>query len=144
MKPLAERMEAKYMPEPNTGCWLWFGSTVNGYGTIRLDRSRQVVKAHRLMYEHAVGPIPEGLQLDHLCRVRCCVNPDHLEPVTQQENMRRGELAAYYARSKAHCPQGHAYDAENTGWRTRNRAGGGTYRACRTCSRERMRARRAQ
>ena len=71
-------------------CWLWTGATASGYGLFWDERQ---VRAHRWAYESEVGPIPEGLQLDHLCRVPLCVRPDHLEPVTGAENMRRMWLA---------------------------------------------------
>jgi len=91
----AEWFDAKWTPEPNTGCWLWTASTnKNGYGQFRfgsqVDGTRTMVLAHRWAYEHLVGPIPEGLQLDHLCRAPWCVNPEHLEPVTNRENTVRG------------------------------------------------------
>jgi hypothetical protein len=110
------------------GCWVWNGAPMNtGYGQYR-NRL-----AHRLVYELLVGPIPESLTLDHLCRNRICVNPAHLEPVTFKENVLRGEsLPARNAR-KTHCPQGHPYDEENTYVSPRG------WRQCRTCIRERMR-----
>lgn len=78
-----------YIPEPNSGCWLWFGATTErGYGVVVANG--RSIRAHRISYETAKGQIPEGLVLDHLCRVHCCVNPDHLEAVTQLENVRRG------------------------------------------------------
>ena len=83
-----------------SGCWVWKGATVKGYGTLHLaDRSR--VLAHRYAYERLVGPIPRGLVSDHLCRNPLCVNPAHIEPVTIAENTRRGGLAV------THCPRGH-------------------------------------
>lgn len=94
-----------------------------------MDGERKVV--HRIAYELLVGPIPDGLQLDHLCRVRNCVNPDHLEPVTGQENMRRG-----YFGTKTHCPNGHAYDEANTYIFSNTR---GRHRQCRTCTNQRTR-----
>ena len=94
-------------------CWLWAASiNSRGYGQFKMDgRSWQ---AHRIAYELQVGPIPDGLQIDHLCRVRACVNPDHLEAVSQEENIRRGEGVAVANAIKTHCPQGHPYDEANT------------------------------
>lgn len=92
-----------------TGCWLWAANTSMGYGQIIHD-GRQV-GAHRVAYEVLVGPIPEGLHIDHLCRVRHCVNPGHLEPVTQKENNRRALL---HVAAKTHCKRGHEFTPENT------------------------------
>lgn len=72
-------------------CWVWTGATRGGYGRVKLSTLGQTVSTHRLSYEHHVGPIPDGKVLDHLCRNRACMNPAHLEPVTHQENIRRGE-----------------------------------------------------
>jgi hypothetical protein len=106
---LDERL-GQYTPEPNSGCWLWLGGlTTSGYGYTG-HRSSSVA-AHRLSYEKHRGPIPEGLVLDHKCRVRSCINPDHLEPVTSAENYRRGKLHRQY---KPHCSRGHLYTAETT------------------------------
>jgi hypothetical protein len=104
-----------------TGCWLWGGHIdKRGYGRLRGKG------AHRLTYQEFVGPIPDGLDLDHLCRVTACVNPQHLEPVTPIENIRR-RSAAYKA-----CKHGHEFTPENT-YRHSGR------RHCRTCQRERQR-----
>jgi hypothetical protein len=104
-------------------CWAWTGGRSGGrYGMYR----RQY--AHRIAYEQLVGPIPDGLELDHLCRNTLCVNPDHLEPVTHAENTRRGFGPAGMAARRTHCPHGHPYDAANT----YVRATGG--RRCRICS----------
>ena len=75
-------------------CWEWTGSNDRGYGMFRLDG--RTVRAHRWAWETLVGPIPRGLHLDHLCRNPPCVNPDHLEPVTQPENIRRGHAALWW------------------------------------------------
>lgn len=81
------RFDSLISPEPNTGCWLWLGTlSDNGYGIYAHRR------AHRIAFEQMKGGIPPGLDLDHLCRVRCCVNPEHLEPVTRKENCRRSPL----------------------------------------------------
>lgn len=106
-------------------CWLWISYVgKNGYGYF----GRQL--AHRVSYETHKGPIPIGLDLDHLCRVRRCINPDHLEPVTRRENARRGIKGVL----TTHCPQGHEYSLANT------RLNNGR-RICKTCHRAREHAR---
>lgn len=106
------RYLSKFHVDIPTGCWLWTAATIQkGYGQFWYDGKLQY--AHRIAYELLVGPIPNGLQLDHLCRVRNCVNPEHLEPVTNQENCRRGETGAHNG-IKTHCPHGHPYDEINT------------------------------
>lgn len=132
----------KSIPEPNTGCWLWLGQLRDGYG--RLHSDGKLLQAHRVSYEAFVCDIPDGLQIDHLCRVRCCVNPEHLEPVTQLENVRRGDaaggrFAAAFQRAKTHCPKGHPYSEENTEHR---KVGSRRCRACHRAERQRVRDRR--
>ncbi len=113
-------------------CWLWLPpDDGNGYG--QFHRKGSVIRAHRFAYEDMVGPIPDGLELDHLCRVRRCVNPSHLEPVTTEENLLRGMGPAAINARKTHCPQGHPYDEANT-YRYKNKRG------CRACVRERRTA----
>lgn len=125
---LAERFWSKVDAEGD--CWEWTAGKCRGYGLFRVQR--QNVLAHRWAWEYLVGPIPEGLHIDHLCRNPPCVNPDHLEPVTQAENTRRG-AAGIWARSKTHCPQGHPYTGENLVIeRHAERVG----RACRECRRQ--------
>lgn len=98
--------------EPD-GCWTWLGPVQSsGYGWGRVGNVRGL--AHRLFYEEANGPIPDGLQIDHLCRNRLCVRPDHLEAVTQRTNLLRGEGVAGANARKTHCPKGHPYDEQNT------------------------------
>ena len=120
-QPLIERFMHLVSPEPNTGCWLWFGSgTQNGYGQFWISSRRSQV-AHKFLYESIHGPIGHGLNLDHLCRVRCCVNPNHLEPVTRAENLRRSPIRTAGAQASAkaraaqsHCKRGHEFTQENT------------------------------
>jgi hypothetical protein len=126
------------MLEPDTGCWLWLGAVKrNGYGGLRHDGVN--LYAHRVSYECHRGPIPIGLELDHLCRVRHCINPDHLEPVTHSQNVRRGTAGSAVAvlqRMKTHCPAGHPYDEANT-YQYKQK------RQCRACKMEWKRRRAA-
>lgn len=112
--PLMERIESKIIPEPNSGCWIWLGA-VNcwGYGQLNM-RGRGTSLVHRILYEQKYGPIPAGLECDHLCRVRCCVNPDHIEPVTKRVNMERGNSPSMRQARQTHCKNGHPFDQENT------------------------------
>lgn len=91
-RPVFERVMARVRVDETSGCWIFTGAiSTSGYGRVGLGaRSEGLAQAHRVTYEHLVGPIPEGLDIDHLCRVRACVNPAHLEPVTRRENCRRG------------------------------------------------------
>lgn len=108
-------------------CWEWMGAIHKlGYGRFGITQGVQW-QAHRFAYTELVGPIPEGLHLDHLCRNRSCVNPDHLEPVTAAENTLRAKPGSRNA-AKTHCPRGHAYDDENTIRRNGKRF-------CRACAR---------
>jgi hypothetical protein len=113
-----ERTQARFWAKVNKTetCWLWTGaSNQAGYGSVTIDG--QQYYAHRIAYQWLIGPIPSGLPLDHLCRQTACVNPSHLEPVTQRENVMRGlspGLAAARQLGKTECPQGHPYDETNT------------------------------
>lgn len=131
---LPDRFWDKAVPEPNSGCWLWAGAHVwNEYGVIRSDG--RAVYAHRYSYEGLIGRIPDGLQLDHRCRTRSCVNPSHLEAVTQRENLRRGERGQEWG-TETHCRYGHEYTEKNTAPRADRKNG----RACRECNRNKARA----
>lgn len=124
--PLRERLERRTL-YADDGCWLWEGShDQHGYGKIEYPTGKKVF-VHRVGYELLVGPIPGGLVIDHLCRVHNCWNPAHLEPVTSEENVRRG-IGRLHNILKTHCPRGHPYDEKNT-YIT---ASGG--RACKTCT----------
>lgn len=124
---------------PHT-CWLWLGRTnAKGYGRITVNGQGRFV--HRVAYELLVGPIPDGLQIDHVkasgCTNRNCVNPEHLEPVTSRENNLRSDCVSARNAAKTHCPKGHPYDDDNT-YMTK----AGT-RQCRRCNVLRERARAA-
>lgn len=116
------------------GCWRWTGCLQrNGYARTavgsRTDGSRHYVLVHRFVYQSLVGGIPDGLVIDHLCRNRACSNPDHLEPVTPGENIRRG----VFPPKPSHCPHGHPY-SEHAYYRPdRN------HRECRVCNKANMR-----
>lgn len=106
--PILERFFSYVQREPS-GCWLWIGMLNNkGYGTFYVHEYGNKKAAHIFSYEHFVGPVPEGLELDHLCRMTRCVNYEHLEPVTHKENMHRGVKA-----SRAHCAEGHPFSGDN-------------------------------
>lgn len=107
------RFWSKVQLDADTGCWQWTACTADGYGRFHLRRGK-VPPTHRLSYEWLVGPIPEGLHIDHLCRNRGCVNPDHLEPVTPKVNILRGVGPSAQHAVKTHCPSGHEYTTENT------------------------------
>jgi hypothetical protein len=139
--PLIERFWPKVNKEgpvpdnrPELGrCWQWTASTTaGGYGQIRAGGTAgTMLYAHRLAYEFTIGPIPNGLQLDHLCRNRACLNPSHLEPVTNRINGLRGQSFAAINARKTHCPKGHEYTTENTVVDSNTGS-----RSCRTCRRE--------
>lgn len=126
----------------SNGCVLWTGYIApSGYGQFYKRGSGRGAKrgyAHREAYELFVGPIPEGMVIDHLCRVKACVNPMHLEVVTIRENLLRGETLSAANALKTHCPKGHLLAGDNLYIRPDSgpRAGG---RECKTCRRKRMR-----
>lgn len=133
LRPLLDRSGPIARPEvdrfaekvalTDSGCLEWIaGKTQGGYGTFGGSRYAKRHLSHRWSYEYHVGPIPEGFDIDHLCRNRACVNPEHLEAVTRAENIRRAAVL------KTHCPSGHPYDAENTYVRP-----GTTHRVCKAC-----------
>lgn len=113
-----------------TGCWIWKGKLKYGYGRIHFGgRKGESKLAHKIAYEMLIGPVPTGLELDHLCRQRSCCNPEHLEPVTHAENCRRGIsslITKARHKAKTHCKFGHEFTEQNTYRRLRGRA-------CYTC-----------
>lgn len=116
-------------------CWLWKGSLYNGYGSVRAWGKS--TSPHRAAWEMLVGKIPASLQVDHLCRVRNCVNPMHMELVTGKVNTLRGNSRSAINARKTHCPQGHPYNRKNT-W------SGDGMRHCRMCNKLRTRKARAE
>ncbi len=116
---------------PRTKCWLWTAClAANKYGHFWDGKRQQMIVAHLWLWEQENGPVPDGLQLDHRCRIYHCVRPSHLEPVTAQVNAQRSltYLNGQHEREKTHCPQGHPYDEKNTMHKANNK------RVCKTCA----------
>jgi hypothetical protein len=135
--PVLDRLFAKTTPGWN-GCVVFTGAHSATYGQIWWNRAQHL--AHRVAYELMVGPIPDGNVIDHLCSNRSCVNPHHLEPVTQDENVRRaGTPMAARQSAKTRCRRGHEYDLVNTYY-----APGTGHRQCRECNRISRRERNAR
>lgn len=117
--PEVKRFWSYVSKDSNDGCWMWTSFTgPRGYGRFFISRKTSGLKqrlftAHRIAWELLQGPIPAGLQLDHLCRVHGCVNPAHLEIVTCKENILRGESLSAKNAKKTHCPRGHALAGDN-------------------------------
>jgi HNH endonuclease len=113
---MSNTLHQRFWPKVNKTetCWLWTASTKNGYGQIGAGgKHGKPLYAHRVAYELVNGPIPEGLHLDHLCRVTLCVNPAHLEPVTRRENILRGESPIAKQARKTECLRGHPLSGAN-------------------------------
>ena len=124
-KPIQDRFFKKV--KKTKRCWFWTGlKTVTGYGDFWIEGGMR--RAHRVSYQIAIGEIPAGLQIDHLCRVRHCVNPKHLEAVTQTQNTLRGYGFGAINKRKTACPKGHKYDVIKF-------KKGQRFRACSICNR---------
>lgn len=135
VKLLPERIRRRI--DFDGSCWMWLGYIdYDGYGKTTENRRHQL--AHRVVYARLVGPIPQGLTIDHLCRRRACVNPEHLEPVTQKVNTLRGNAVTAENARKTHCGNGHPFDVLNTHW---TRSGTRDCRACKRANEARRRAR---
>ena len=146
--PITPLNELRIYPEPNSGCWLWIGNVdAHNYGRYWCKHLNRDRPAHRVVWESHHGPIPEGLEIDHLCRTTCCVNPAHLEPVTRSINTKRGinpKLTSDRHKAITHCPQGHEYTPENTLLRPRSGHRPWSGRQCRACDRIRAAKYRAK
>lgn len=131
-----QRFRMKIVRDSDTGCWEWRGARRLGYGLFRAAGVQ--VQAHRWSYERFVGPIPNGFHVDHLCRNKRCVNPDHLEAVTPRENTVRGVGPTALNAAKTHCSRGHEFTRENT----YIHRGGRHCRACRRLATQRYDSRK--
>lgn len=134
-----DRLMKHVVPVPESGCWLWDGYwSTKGYGITTLKNNPYY--AHRVMYESLRGPVPKDMELDHLCRVKCCVNPDHLEAVTSRENTLRGTAPSAMHARQTHCIHGHPLAADNMAyWEVGTRK-----RHCKECNKLRHIKRAAQ
>jgi len=136
-----DRLLAKVRIDPDSECWVWTGALMpNGYGafTVKIDGKWKRCYPHRISYEIHIGEIPKGLDIDHLCRNRACINPAHLEPVSRRENLARGETLIAKQLKQTHCKNGHLLDKSNLSAYKLKKG----KRECLTCHRERERKRR--
>lgn len=129
-RPIEIRIQEKIHPT-QAGCWVWGGAlTTAGYPTIGMNAKTHYV--HRLLYELKKGPIPDGLELDHLCKNPPCVNPDHLEPVTHKVNTLRSDGPSAVCARKTHCKNGHPLSGANL--ILGRRGDGRRFRVCKACN----------
>jgi hypothetical protein len=130
VKTLEERFKAGYVVAPN-GCWIWQKANYKGYGLIAAQGQKRTLWAHRVSYELKYGPVPEGLVLDHFyCQTPACVNPDHVEAVTQAENFRRNNAPVMVAHRTKTCLKGHPLEGDNLGIQK------GRWAFCRICKKQ--------
>lgn len=131
-------LSERYIPVTESGCWLWLGHlTRTGYGLGRFGSNLKIVQAHRHFYTVFKGEIPDGLTIDHLCRVRSCVNPDHLEAVSMRTNVLRGSSVSANNSRKTVCKNGHEFSNDNT-WLFTDKKGR-ISRKCKECSKANFR-----
>lgn len=140
--PIEDILAFLIIEEPSTlstGCWRWpRGKTKGGYGETNFQKKKALV--HRIVYQHFVGPIPVGMEIDHLCRNRWCANFEHLEAVPPKVNNERGESACAQNSRKTHCVRGHPYSGDNL---RIGRNGGRWCRACAKIHKEKEKAKLA-
>lgn len=135
-----EKIYANLEPVTESGCLVWTRcTTAKGYGYVQFNKKLR--RVHRVLWEHVHGPIPPGLCIDHLCRVRCCANINHLELVTPRENVLRGEGRAAQLARQTHCMRGHELSGANLRQPLLSRP---RHRQCRTCFNTHVRRYRAQ
>lgn len=144
-----ERLARKSVRDESTGCLMWTGRLTScGYGSVTIMQAGYPVatfSAHKVSYELARGRVPDGLVLDHLCRNRACIEPSHMEPVSQRENIMRSPIAqGALNAAKTHCAQGHEYSPENTYLYVSGPPRATTMRVCKTCRAEWSRKRHAR
>jgi HNH endonuclease len=133
VRTLRRRLLSRITIDPS-GCLIWNGETdPDGYGRIYVDQGNRHARVHRVMFEMFSGPIPDGLHIDHRCRVRLCANVAHMELVTNRQNVLRGTGPTAINAGKEKCDAGHDFDLFNTYIRTDG------HRRCRQCTRERRR-----
>ena len=131
LRVMVERLLARSYRDDN-GCLVRHRANPNRYARVRNNEAGRMELAHRVMYEYKYGPIPDGLEYDHLCRNKPCFDPDHGEPVTHSTNVMRSPLGTpAIRRAWTHCPQGHPFDEANTYIRPNGRRG------CRACRNQR-------
>lgn len=131
-KNALERFEKHCMPEPMSGCLLWIGA-LYGTGYAQFWYQGKLIRGHRWYWEYFHGPIPSGLELDHICRVRSCVNLHHLQAVPKYVNMSRGFGPTAINKRKTHCLRGHEYTPENTYFRSARYGHRAGNRECKAC-----------
>lgn len=133
--PIENRFHDKYRVDEDTGCWVWIAyRDRSGYG--KVNYRRKMTQAYRVAYILLIGPIPSGKQLDHLCRNRACVNPDHLEVVDARTNTLRGNTMPAKWVARTHCNYGHPFDEQNT----RRYGPDNRWRECRTCAKSKWKS----